>query len=110
MPATNQWRQKSKVEEPQPPPQPQPAAGKKATEVEEPVGRRGRVSQASKKDEKQTKAAEAAKQQSDDDEEDNAEEEEESNQPGRIRNLAGFFATQKDDPKNVKKKRFEVAD
>lgn len=110
MPVTNQWRQKSKVEEPQPPPQPQPAAGKKATEVEEPVGRRGRFSQASKKDEKQTKAAEAAKQQSDDDEEDNAEEEEESNQPGRIRNLAGFFATQKDDPKNVKKKRFEVAD
>lgn len=111
MPVTNQWRQKPKVEEPPPPqPQPQPAAGKKATDAEEQAGRKGKFSQASKKDEKLTKAAEAAKQQSDEDEEDNAEEEEESNQPGRIRNLAGFFATQKDDPKNVKKKRFEVAD
>lgn len=112
MPVTNQWRQKQKVEEPPPPqPQPQPAAaGKKATDAEEPAGRKGRFSQASKKDEKLTKAAEAAKQQSDEDEVHNDEEEDESNQPGRIRNLAGFFATQNDDSKNVKKKRFEVAD
>lgn len=124
MPVTHQWKSKPKPEvappaaESQSPPQQPATTGKKgapqaAAAEESSVGKKGSSapSRWSRKDEKPpAKTAPPEKDDDDDDEEDDDEEEGESNQPGRIRNLAGFFATQRDEPKTVKKKRFEVTD
>lgn len=115
MPVTHQWKPKPKSEE-QPAaaasPTLQPAAGKKGTQTDESSGKKGRASTTSHssswKDDKQP--VHSGKDEGGDGADDDSGDEEDSNQPGRIRNLAGFFATQRDEPKDVRKKRFEVAD
>ena len=114
MPVTNPWKAKAQEEkEAQQQPPPAQTTSKSTTKkfggkTPEPETQKNdepaqsRRSKFVKNDEKQNQSINRSVEKESDNEDDQ--------QAGRIRNLAGFFASQKDDPKIVKKKRFEIDD